>query len=78
MGTELLKARCDEKSQVCNFTNEGGYDYRFRYLKNIMGLWIIQSVRHEFEDRYTFAELCKEAEETDYITSRIDVLPWST
>ena len=35
--------------------------------------WIIQSVRHEFEDRYTFAELCKEAEETDYITSRIDV-----
>ena len=73
MGTELLKARCDEKSQVCNFTNEGGYDYRFRYLKNIMGLWIIQSVRHEFEDRYTFAELCKEAEETDYITSRIDV-----
>ena len=41
MGTELLKARCDEKSQVCNFTNEGGYDYRFRYLKNIMGLWII-------------------------------------
>ena len=73
MGTELLKARCDEKSQVCNFTNEGGYDYRFRYLKNIMGLWIIQSVRHEFGDRYTFAELCKEAEETDYITSRIDV-----
>lgn len=73
MGTELLKARCDEKSQVCNFTNEGGYDYRFRYLKNIMGLWIIQSVRHEFEDRYTFAELCKEAEKTDYITSRIDV-----
>ena len=27
MGTELIKARCDEKSQVCNFTNEGGYDY---------------------------------------------------
>ena len=25
MGTELLKARCDEKSQVCNFTNEGGF-----------------------------------------------------
>ena len=62
MGTELLKARCDEKSQVCNFTNEGGYDYRFRYLKNIMGLWIIQSVRHEFGDRYTFAEICNEAE----------------
>ena len=73
MGTELLKARCDERSQRCNFTNEGGYDYRFRYLKNIMGLWIIQCVRHEFGDRYTFAELCEEAEKADYITSRIDV-----
>ncbi|MDO4175182.1 MAG: FGGY-family carbohydrate kinase, partial [Eubacteriales bacterium] len=30
-----------------NFTNEGGYDYRFRYLKNIMGLWMIQSIRRE-------------------------------
>ena len=37
MGTELLKARCDEKSRKCNFTNEGGYDYRFRYLKNTVG-----------------------------------------
>lgn len=73
MGTELSRARCDEKSRLCNFTNEGGYDYRFRYLKNIMGLWIIQSVRHELDDRYTFAELCAEAEKSDYITSRIDV-----
>ncbi len=31
----------------CDFSNEGGYEYRFRYLKNIMGLWMIQSVRRE-------------------------------
>ena len=30
-----------------NFTNEGGYELRFRYLKNIMGLWMNQSVRRE-------------------------------
>ena len=30
-----------------NFTNEGGYQLRFRYLKNIMGLWMNQSVRRE-------------------------------
>ncbi|MDY4041438.1 MAG: rhamnulokinase family protein [Collinsella sp.] len=30
-----------------NFTNEGGYERRFRFLKNIMGLWMIQSVRRE-------------------------------
>ena len=35
-----------------NFTNEGGYAGRFRYLKNIMGLWMIQSVRHEYDDKY--------------------------
>ena len=41
-----------------NFTNEGGYDYRFRYLKNIMGLWMIQNVKKECGDRYSFAQLC--------------------
>lgn len=30
-----------------NFTNEGGAWGRYRYLKNIMGLWIIQSIRRE-------------------------------
>lgn len=46
-----------------NFTNEGGYAGRFRYLKNIMGLWMIQSVRHEYDDKYGFAEICQMAEE---------------
>lgn len=34
-------------SREANFTNEGGAWYRYRYLKNIMGLWMIQSVRRE-------------------------------
>lgn len=46
-----------------NLTNEGGYAGRFRYLKNIMGLWMIQSVRHEINDKYSFAEICAMAEE---------------
>lgn len=36
-----------DASRLQNFTNEGGYDYRFRFLKNIMGLWMIQSIRRE-------------------------------
>lgn len=68
MGVEENIAHCDEQSQTLNFTNEGGYDYRFRYLKNIMGLWIIQSVRHELNDEYDFAELCNLAETTDIKT----------
>ena len=50
MGVELTEADCSEESRRANFTNEGGYEHRFRYLKNIMGLWMIQSVRHEYED----------------------------
>ena len=73
IGVESETAHCDEKSRLANFTNEGGYDYRFRYLKNIMGLWMIQSVRHEMDDRYSFAELCEMAEENKDFPSRVDV-----
>lgn len=36
-----------DASRYQNFTNEGGYLKRFRFLKNIMGLWMIQSIRRE-------------------------------
>lgn len=61
MGTELMKADCSEQSREHNLTNEGGYDYRFRYLKNIMGLWMIQSVRKEIGAGLSYGEICKEA-----------------
>ena len=35
------------ESCEANFTNEGGAWGRYRYLKNIMGLWMIQSIRRE-------------------------------
>lgn len=73
MGVELEKAICTEKSHAANFTNEGGYNYRYRFLKNIMGLWMIQSVRHEYEDKYSFAEICSMAEEAKDFSSRLDV-----
>lgn len=73
MGVELKDAHCDEKSRAANFTNEGGYEYRFRYLKNIMGLWMIQSVRHELGDRYSFSELCEMAEKEGAFPARVDV-----
>lgn len=73
MGVELQEACCDEKSASDNFTNEGGYDYRFRYLKNIMGLWMIQSLRHEEDDRYSFAVLCDMAEENNAFPAVVDV-----
>jgi len=74
MGIERLEADASEKAHAENFTNEGGYDYRFRFLKNIMGLWMIQSVRNEWiaaGTKYSFAEICDMAEEAT-IDSLVD------
>lgn len=61
MGTELKEADCSRGSMLHNLTNEGGYDYRFRYLKNIMGLWMIQSVKKEIAADLSFGEICEQA-----------------
>ena len=47
LGVENELPITSEESRRQNFTNEGGAWYRYRYLKNIMGLWMIQSVRRE-------------------------------
>ncbi len=73
MGSEIPAAICNSQSHEANFTNEGGYEYRYRFLKNIMGLWMIQSVRHELDDEYSFAQLCDLAAENDDFPSRVDV-----
>ncbi len=58
MGIETTTPNCSEQAQDCNFTNEGGREKRYRFLKNIMGLWMIQNVKKEYDDKYTFDELC--------------------
>ena len=47
LGVENPEPITSEASRLQNFTNEGGAWYRYRYLKNIMGLWMIQSIRRE-------------------------------
>ena len=73
LGVENSEPLTDEKSRVSMFTNEGGYDYRYRYLKNIMGLWIIQSVRRNYDKKYSFAQLEAMAREESGFKGRIDV-----
>lgn len=71
MGTELREADCSPESRRCNLTNEGGCEYRFRYLKNIMGLWMIQSVKREIGGALGFGEICELAEKCS-ISSIVD------
>lgn len=73
MGIESLEPIITKEAAAANLTNEGGYDHRFRFLKNIMGLWMIQTVRHEHQDAWSFAQLCEMAEESRDFSSRVDV-----
>ena len=67
VGVENRAAICTPESALANFTNEGGYEGRFRYLKNIMGLWMIQNVRKELGEQTgtapTWDELVAAAED---------------
>lgn len=66
LGIEQPQAHTDEGSRKANYSNEGSLDFGFRYQKNIMGLWLIQSVRNELVEKPSFATLeqmarCKES-----------------
>ena len=63
-GTELPAPQIDEKSEAARYTNEGGYAGTTRFLKNIMGLWLIQESRREWlreGENVTYADLEREA-----------------
>lgn len=57
LGVERKNAHTDTVSMEANYSNEGSIEYTFRLQKNIMGLWMIQQVRHETGDKYSFEEL---------------------
>ena len=66
MGVELAEPITSEASRNANFTNEGGYRRRYRYLKNIMGLWMIQSVHKELGGGVSYGELVDLARASSY------------
>ena len=76
LGVELETPVTTPESREANFTNEGGYQYRFRYLKNIMGLWMIQNLRREMAQDGKlpgFGELSRLAREAADFPGRVDV-----
>lgn len=73
MGVENRFPICVPQAMDYNFTNEGGIDYRFRFLKNIMGLWVIQEVRRSLYHKFSFGELVELAEQHKDFKSIIDI-----
>ena len=63
-GTELEKPLINDETFEMNITNEGGYDDSVGFLKNIIGLWLIQESRRHWNRHggsYSYADLEKEA-----------------
>ncbi len=57
IGTENPVPVLSEKALEANFTNEGGIEYRFRFLKNIMGMWLFQNIRKNIDKELTYDEM---------------------
>ena len=66
LGVELAAPRLDAAARALNFTNEAGYGGTTRFLKNIVGLWLLQELRRSWAERgqeFDYARLSLEAEQ---------------
>jgi rhamnulokinase len=64
MGVEITEPIINAKSASYNYTNEGGVGGTIRFLKNIMGLWLVQECRRHFAKEgkdHGYAELTQMA-----------------
>ncbi len=62
MGVELTEPIITAQSLAFNMTNEGGVYGTFRFLKNIMGLWLVQECRREWAragERFSYDDLTR-------------------
>ncbi|MBL8028438.1 MAG: rhamnulokinase, partial [Fibrobacteres bacterium] len=50
LGLELNKPCLTEKAALADFTNEGGVAGTIRFLRNVMGLWLLESCRREWQN----------------------------
>ncbi|MGL4393054.1 MAG: rhamnulokinase [Fusobacteriaceae bacterium] len=73
IGKESKESKADKKTLELNYSNEGGIDFNYRILKNIMGLWIIQEVKKNYADKYSFSELVELAKMSNGFNSKINV-----
>ena len=65
IGTENLEPVLSDTALKANFTNEGGINYRFRFLKNYMGMWLFQNIRKDLKKQFTYDEMMNLAMKAD-------------
>ena len=76
LGAEIRTPLCEREVMEANYTNEGGVDGTIRLLKNIMGLWIIQECKREWDrrtDAVSFSQIVEMAEQAEPFIAFINV-----
>lgn len=73
LGTELNDPITDEKALAFNMTNEGGFANTVRFLKNISGMWTIQSIKKELNNKYNYEELMHMAMDVGDFGSTVNI-----
>lgn len=75
MGIEVSAPIVTDQALTFNFTNEGGVENTFRFLKNIMGLWIVQECRRTWAqvgNEMSYPEMTELAENAPQFSALID------
>ena len=75
IGVELPCPLINEEVRAHNFTNEAGYGGTTRFLKNIIGMWLLQESRREWirqGNPIEYAELDRQAEASEPFRSLIN------
>jgi rhamnulokinase len=76
VGVELRRSITTEAAMEANFTNEGGFDSTVRFLKNVMGLWLLQECRRtwarEGRGSFSYEELYRLADTAPAFRSLVD------
>jgi rhamnulokinase len=74
-GLELDAPVLSEDSRAANFTNERGVDGTVRYLRNIMGMWLLEECRRSWRARgmrTRLGELLSAAERAEPFAALVD------
>jgi rhamnulokinase len=75
IGLELNAPVINDAAYAANVTNEGGANGTFRFLKNVMGLWIAQQCRATWNaqgQEYSYDDLTRLAQTAEPFRSMID------
>ena len=75
LGMELQAPILGDAAYAANVTNEGGYENTYRFLKNIMGLWVVDQCRATWKAAgkdYSFDQLAAMVQSVDPFKTLIE------